>query len=107
MFSLLLLASAVAPPFLLESGPHPGCGAFNPALFAGSPGPTVTPTELKRWKEYVAELELHEQTAMNEVWAAADYAGRKKLLGLLDKLRADEDKKRKDEEKKLNEEKKN
>jgi hypothetical protein len=99
MFGLLLLVSCVAPPHYFFVGPHSGCGTIPPALLAGTPGPTVSPADLKRWKEYVAELDLYEQQALNDLWAAADFAGRVKLLGLLDKLRTEEKKKRKEKEK--------
>lgn len=109
MFILLLLTpswGSPLPPGPVFPGMFPNCGFIAPALFAGSGVPTVTPEELKKWKAYVAELDDFDQQFMNEVWAQADFKGRKKLLGLLDTLKAEEAKKREEEKKKEEESKK-
>ena len=61
--------------------------------------------ELKAWKEYVAELGYDDGLWMNDVWEAAGYEDRKKLLGMLRKLRDDAAKKEKDEKDKKPEKK--
>lgn len=72
-------------------------GMINPVLFTGSGVPRVTPDELKTWNEYLAELDLDDRDWMADVWSASGYENRKKLLGMLKKLREDAAKREKEE----------
>lgn len=74
------------------------CGAIAPHLLGGTPGPAVTPPEEQMWNDYLAELDFDDREAMKGLWGRADFDGRKKLLGMLAQLRADQAKEKADEE---------
>jgi hypothetical protein len=69
------------------------CGVVAPHLLSGPSAPNVSPAEEKLWMDYIHELGFQDRGGMMSVWQQADLEGRKKLISLLAKLRADMDKK--------------
>jgi hypothetical protein len=65
------------------------CGVVAPHLLSGPSAPNVSPVEEKLWMDYITELAFQDRDGMMSVWHQADFEGRKKLIGLLGKLRAD------------------
>ncbi len=71
-------------------------GGVAPHLFAGTPSAKIPDEEVKAWNNYLDELDPDDRAAMKEVWQVSDYEARRKLLGMLFQLRADQLKKEKD-----------
>ena len=69
-------------------------GIIAPYLFAGTPGPVLSTEDEQAWSNYLDDLDTEDRNAMKDTWAQSDFEGRRKLLGLLAKLRADQEKKK-------------